>query len=427
MTSELSLLPPPPLLGAVLMHCACACCRCPMPAASARPQTARAPTITLHTRRLVSEVKRLKGALRGAGPGAPPDPAAAEQLAALLRGLGACVSLLHERRHEQLLKDLLDTPLWQVPQVGAGGGLAAGALLRLPGRSCNGGACCRLLGTPCPTRACGSCSGKPRGPALTFLPLQQSTQQPTAGAAAGGAGLGGAPGGGQRLPGAVLPAYARLLAAAAPWAAAARPQPGRGLGAQPGPGSGAGRGAGGHAQGAPLLAVRRGGHSCAEVGGRGRWGAASGTAGRQAARPMRQGVRANPSLQPIRLPNSSAGQLAVLRHSCAGRKPCAGQLQARQLVRCRGCTGQLVQQQGAAGVALPRGVGQPLGRCCRPPKAPRAKQARKPCFSCRARPLFAVTSPQKAEPILCASCCAWSHRAWAHLCTACGTRQACSR
>lgn len=65
-------------------------------------------------------MKRLKGALRGAGPAAPPDPAAAEQLAALLRGLGACVSLLHERRHEVLLKDLLDTPLWQVPQVGAG-------------------------------------------------------------------------------------------------------------------------------------------------------------------------------------------------------------------------------------------------------------------------------------------------------------------
>lgn len=75
------------------------------------------------------EVKRLKGAMRGGGvaaapaagaavpAAAPADPAAADQLVALLRGLGACVSLLQERRHELLLKELLDIPLWQVPQV----------------------------------------------------------------------------------------------------------------------------------------------------------------------------------------------------------------------------------------------------------------------------------------------------------------------
>lgn len=67
-------------------------------------------------------MKRLKGALRGGGGvgagAAAPDPAAADQLTALLRVLGACVSLVHERRHELLLKELLDTPLWQVPQVG---------------------------------------------------------------------------------------------------------------------------------------------------------------------------------------------------------------------------------------------------------------------------------------------------------------------
>ncbi|KAL4436668.1 hypothetical protein ABPG75_003807 [Micractinium tetrahymenae] len=67
---------------------------------------------------LVSEVKRLKGGLRAAAPGAASaDPAAADQLVALLRGLGACVSLLQERRHELLLKELLDIPLWQVPQA----------------------------------------------------------------------------------------------------------------------------------------------------------------------------------------------------------------------------------------------------------------------------------------------------------------------
>lgn len=80
----------------------------------------RSTLTTLACNRLVSEVKRLKGALRsgGAAPAAAPaNPAAGEQLAALLRGMGACVSLVHERRHEQLLKELLDLPLWQVPQV----------------------------------------------------------------------------------------------------------------------------------------------------------------------------------------------------------------------------------------------------------------------------------------------------------------------
>lgn len=78
------------------------------------------------SRRLVSEVKRLKGTMRGpaaataAAAAAAPDPVAADQLVAMLRGLGACVSLVHERKHEQLLKELLDVPLWQVPQVRKG-------------------------------------------------------------------------------------------------------------------------------------------------------------------------------------------------------------------------------------------------------------------------------------------------------------------
>lgn len=79
------------------------------------------PTSPSHTHRLVSEMKRLKSVLRPLpGTTAPADAAAAEQLVALLRGLGACVSLLQERRHELLLKELLDTPLWHAPQVGAG-------------------------------------------------------------------------------------------------------------------------------------------------------------------------------------------------------------------------------------------------------------------------------------------------------------------
>ncbi len=68
----------------------------------------------------------------GGGPAAAaPDPAAAEQLVALLRGLGACVSLVHERKHELLLKELLDTPLWQVTQVSACLLCCCGRFLRL--------------------------------------------------------------------------------------------------------------------------------------------------------------------------------------------------------------------------------------------------------------------------------------------------------
>lgn len=75
-------------------------------------------SLPLHFR-LVSEVKRLKGALRGGlGAAAAPAPAPGDQLAALVQALATVVSLLHERRHEQLVKELLDTPLWQVPQVG---------------------------------------------------------------------------------------------------------------------------------------------------------------------------------------------------------------------------------------------------------------------------------------------------------------------
>lgn len=87
-------------------------------------------SIPLPFHRLVSEVKRLKGAMRGpaaaAAAAAAPDPAAADQLVAMLRGLGACVSLVHERKHELLLKELLDVPLWQVPQVGRGSFTGAG-------------------------------------------------------------------------------------------------------------------------------------------------------------------------------------------------------------------------------------------------------------------------------------------------------------
>ncbi|KAI3426053.1 hypothetical protein D9Q98_008021 [Chlorella vulgaris] len=67
--------------------------------------------------RLVGEVKRLKVAARvDVGCTAAPDPVASTQLAAVVRGLAMCVSLLHERRHELLVKELLELPLWHVPQ-----------------------------------------------------------------------------------------------------------------------------------------------------------------------------------------------------------------------------------------------------------------------------------------------------------------------
>jgi hypothetical protein len=75
---------------------------------------------------LVGEVKKLKAVLRNSTPGPSnagtaetPEAAAARQLTAITRILCTCVSLVHERRHELLLRELLDLPLWQVPQVGA--------------------------------------------------------------------------------------------------------------------------------------------------------------------------------------------------------------------------------------------------------------------------------------------------------------------
>lgn len=65
-------------------------------------------------------MKRLKVAARvDVGCTAAPDPVASTQLAAVVRGLAMCVSLLHERRHELLVKELLELPLWHVPQVGS--------------------------------------------------------------------------------------------------------------------------------------------------------------------------------------------------------------------------------------------------------------------------------------------------------------------
>lgn len=91
-------------------------------------------TSTIFFCRLVAELRKLRGAVRpaptpGGGPaptGAPPaDAAAATQLALLLRGLGQCVSYLHERKHEALVSTALDLPLWGLPSA------ARGALLDL--------------------------------------------------------------------------------------------------------------------------------------------------------------------------------------------------------------------------------------------------------------------------------------------------------
>lgn len=55
---------------------------------------------------------------------------------ALLKGLTQCVSSIHERTHEQLLKEVLDIQLWRVHQVcfwegvGVGGGRAGGGLIQ---------------------------------------------------------------------------------------------------------------------------------------------------------------------------------------------------------------------------------------------------------------------------------------------------------
>ena len=79
--------------------------------------------------RLVQEMRKLRQAVRpqsaaaaaGAaakdgGAAAAAAAAAPQQLVLLLRGMGKCVSYVHERKHELLLTQVLDVPLWQVPR-----------------------------------------------------------------------------------------------------------------------------------------------------------------------------------------------------------------------------------------------------------------------------------------------------------------------
>lgn len=60
-------------------------------------------------------MRRLKLALRGAS--SAPDPTSPQQLAALLFAVSRCLSIVDERKHELLLTEVLDTPLWQSPAV----------------------------------------------------------------------------------------------------------------------------------------------------------------------------------------------------------------------------------------------------------------------------------------------------------------------
>lgn len=62
---------------------------------------------------LVTELRRLKLAISPSV--TTPDPTAPQQLATLLRAITRCVASLQERKHEVLLTELLDIPLWNSP------------------------------------------------------------------------------------------------------------------------------------------------------------------------------------------------------------------------------------------------------------------------------------------------------------------------
>ena len=62
---------------------------------------------------MVAELRRLKSAVTS--PGEFVDPTAPQQLAALLRATTRCVGTLQERKHEVLIKELLDLPFWKTP------------------------------------------------------------------------------------------------------------------------------------------------------------------------------------------------------------------------------------------------------------------------------------------------------------------------
>ncbi len=70
----------------------------------------------LPVRRLTAEVKRLYSSLRGSH--GRPDEEAIDHLVSLIHALTACVSFLHESKHETLLSQLLNIKLWTVAEVG---------------------------------------------------------------------------------------------------------------------------------------------------------------------------------------------------------------------------------------------------------------------------------------------------------------------
>jgi hypothetical protein len=63
-------------------------------------------------RSLVSEVRRIRDLALGAK-----DEEQIEHLTSILDALTACVSSLHERKHEALLNEVLNIPIWTASQV----------------------------------------------------------------------------------------------------------------------------------------------------------------------------------------------------------------------------------------------------------------------------------------------------------------------
>lgn len=63
---------------------------------------------------LVNQVRSIKGLALGGK-----DEEQAEHLTSILDALTACVSTLHERKHEALLNEVLNIPIWTASPVRA--------------------------------------------------------------------------------------------------------------------------------------------------------------------------------------------------------------------------------------------------------------------------------------------------------------------
>ena len=105
----------------------------PAPPSKHKPMAHVSPSPPPHLRSLVERVRAL-GAAGRPQPGRPGgyDFHSLVALVALVKGLTQCVSSIHERRHEALVKEVLNIQLWAAHQVGGGWWVVGGGEEAVP-------------------------------------------------------------------------------------------------------------------------------------------------------------------------------------------------------------------------------------------------------------------------------------------------------